>query len=344
MKIRNSNIELLRIILLGFLIFTHIGGYIIPGGTDKLPLSIAWINKISIISVDCFALITGYFMFGSSKTRVKKYSIWLALLLVFSLIAYTSILLPLGLWKFNYKNVMEILTFGSWNNWYLWSILGIYILGPLVSRGLETVKASTQISMAVFLFMFSIGLMWVNGWLKTEFVQIFGPGRFMWVFVVFFIGHTIAKTNNKWWLIWSGVVALICFIVWYVYFSLGNYNVYTNNMLAAGHASLSTLSMSIFVFSIFIRLNFKSKIINNLSKRMIYVYPLHHIFILVFRAKVSPHFNYYQIYFLAWIFIFSLTTILSIVISYPMDWSQKGVVKLESKLMKYLEGRKTKKI
>ncbi len=70
---RNSNIELLRILLLVFLIFTHVSNFIMKGGGGNLPLSLVWIEKISVISVTTFAIITGYFSINSKRLRAKKY-------------------------------------------------------------------------------------------------------------------------------------------------------------------------------------------------------------------------------------------------------------------------------
>ncbi len=337
---RNSNIELLRILLLMLLVFTHVATFIIPGGRSNLPLSIAWIDKISMISVNCFAIITGYFTFGSKKIRVKKYAYWLLLVCIFTFILYCIILIPLKLWGFSSRfnsteSWLGVLTFGSWNNWYLWASLGLYVLGPIFSWGLERIKTSTQISMLIFMIMFSVVLMALNHRFHTDFYQIFSRSGFQWIFIVFFLGHTIARTKNHYSWTWISVsFSMIFFIIWCVAFSRGTMRILKSPIFATEHGSLLTMFMACLVFALFLRIKFESKIINWLSKRMIFIYPMHHIFIIIFKNKLSIYFGYYETYFFSQFFIFSLTAALSIIISYPIEIMQKTMLNADAKICK----------
>ena len=219
-----------------------------------MPLNMVWIDKVSMISVDCFAIITGYFTFGTKKMRVKKYSYWLVLICLTTFLLYCSILLPLNLWDFNKVNVLGVLTFGTYNNWYLWAALGIYIFGPLISWGLERIKTSSQIGIMIFLIFFSIILMHINSKYYTSFANIFPGGgySFIWLFICFFVGHTIRRTNlHNSWMYLSGLLSLSLFIYWYVGYSKNWWEIITSKILITDHLSLITLSMAVFVFSIF---------------------------------------------------------------------------------------------
>lgn len=76
LKIRNSNLELLRIVSMILIIMHH---YAVHGGFDllntELDLNRIWIQILSIggkIGVNCFVLITGYFMINSKFKEVVK--------------------------------------------------------------------------------------------------------------------------------------------------------------------------------------------------------------------------------------------------------------------------------
>ena len=92
---RNSNIELLRIVCILFVIALHYNNTWIGGAINYVTgfnsVLLHFIESAAICAVNCFVLITGYFMVFSNKRKIKK-----PIDLLLKVVIYGSIMYILG--------------------------------------------------------------------------------------------------------------------------------------------------------------------------------------------------------------------------------------------------------
>lgn len=154
MKQRQSNIELLRIFAIFFVLIVHTG--IAAGGL--LP-SKAEINSSTIISelrialysvvvggVDIFVLISGWFGINVSKKGLGKYIYQVAFLLWGIYIVF----LVFGFADLSLDNIK--IAFGIFEGyWFVMAYLGLYILSPILNAFTETAgKREYQLVLIAF--------------------------------------------------------------------------------------------------------------------------------------------------------------------------------------------------
>ena len=131
---RESNVELLRIILMMMVITLHFN---IPSGhaielASNEPINLNILNileSFSICAVDTFVLITGYFNCKSTQSRMSKVISLLMQVAVYNLITY-SIKVAIGSATFSIGQLI-IHLFPS--NWYISIYIALYLLAPYIN-------------------------------------------------------------------------------------------------------------------------------------------------------------------------------------------------------------------
>lgn len=157
---RNSNLELLRIISMVMIVTLHI---ITQGGLifSINPLSFSYavmelFQAISYVSVNCYVLISGYFLINSKFKFSKIFKIWLQVL--FYSISIYIILLILNKIPFNLKELIRSmfpLTFGQY--WFATVYIILYIASPILNTIMRTMsEAQVRLWIFVMILLFSI--------------------------------------------------------------------------------------------------------------------------------------------------------------------------------------------
>lgn len=137
---RYSNFELLRVVSIFMVIFSHFfvnGGYIIK---DHASFYGALINSCNIgkIGVTCFVLISGYFLIDK-KFSLKKFvkllfQIWLYGILILAVGKFT------GIGIITTKYIWKSITPGFSLNWFAQAYLVLYILFPFINKLLKMIS------------------------------------------------------------------------------------------------------------------------------------------------------------------------------------------------------------
>lgn len=143
----NSTIELIRIIMLSFLIVTHWGVY--WHYNDWIDTSI--MHEISEFSVTTFAIITGAFAFK------KKSLLWKNISRIFFIIIM-SIILSTLVYQMTIQDPREGLIVGAMGgnySWYLFSILPVYAIFPLLKNWIN-LKRGLVLMILFFAIYFSL--------------------------------------------------------------------------------------------------------------------------------------------------------------------------------------------
>lgn len=156
-KDRDSNIELLRIVLMFMVVVLHL----VAHGCDFLKVNtgsyertskdflFSLLTSFTVIAVNCFVFISGYY---GIKFRVKSLMSFLLQGLFYSVTAY----LILGVWVFGLDiwSVSFLKSFFPVSNtewWFFNSYLGLYILAPIINKGTDSLTIYRLGGLAVIL-------------------------------------------------------------------------------------------------------------------------------------------------------------------------------------------------
>ncbi|MCP4337085.1 MAG: acyltransferase [Mycoplasma sp.] len=281
---RRSGIELLRIILLVCLVFYH--------AIDKeiylKDPTLYSIKSLSQISVDTFILITGYFSYGKTTFRAYKFYKWMIFVGIAVMILSMAFMIPVWskksiVW---WASLLPISLLTGDLNWYLISLLVIYIFSPLIAKPFSNLKRWHQTGI--------LSLLFVGTFLAviTRFAELPRLENYIWysrsvsstwLFVLFVFGMWLKELKFK------KTFLLIVSILGYGLLSTnialhftGNDDIikYSYGCLNITHKSLIVTFMSLSTFCIFNwYVNFDSKILSKTGKWFRLVYPVHFVFL-----------------------------------------------------------------
>lgn len=159
--LRQSNIELLRIIAMILIIAHHYsfhGGFSFP--PEPINLNRLWIQFILIggkVGVDLFVLISGYFLVSQSSIKADKIlKLWFQIF--FYSITIFIIFTILGLRSFSIKEFVKHLapvTFEQW--WFASTYFVLYLLVPYINKLLRSFSQKQYVHfLAVILVLWSV--------------------------------------------------------------------------------------------------------------------------------------------------------------------------------------------
>ncbi len=145
MKQRNSSMEILRIVAMFLIIFSHYGAHG-TGLTNDGSINgmiIAW-TKTGTIGVDIFVLLSGYYLINSNL-KIKKIFTLLFQVLFYSLglLAFCSIF---SIYDFSIKEIIFSVfptTFSLY--WFFTAYIVMYALSPFINKLLNSVSRGTHL-------------------------------------------------------------------------------------------------------------------------------------------------------------------------------------------------------
>lgn len=160
---RASNIELLRIIAMFFVVALHYigkGGMLLPYGDENFTFNngFFWlIEAYAYVAVNVYALIAGYFLVDAKFKIVRVVKIWLQV--IFYSAGIWMIMLLLGQVAADYQNAfwasMFLLPITSEHYWFARSYIFLCMLAPFLSvavRSMTRVQLKTCIIVLMMLF------------------------------------------------------------------------------------------------------------------------------------------------------------------------------------------------
>ncbi len=135
---RESNIELLRIVLMIMVITHHLILKVdSEGDCNKTTLLMA-LDSFAIIAVNCFVFISGYY---GIKFKIKTLISFVLQGVFYSVgiyVLYNVILSPQNFSLIDLGKRFFPLTFAVW--WFLSAFIGVYLLSPFINKGIEILK------------------------------------------------------------------------------------------------------------------------------------------------------------------------------------------------------------
>ena len=199
MMSRNVGLDLLRIIAMLMVILLHVLG---QGGILKSvpPLStsvaitkyaIAWIIEIgAYCAVNCYALLTGYNYFGKTPRYAKLFEFWLqiafytvGICILYSLLGHT---IHGKMWL----KVFFPVTSGVY--WYVSSYFCLFILIPIINKGLENIEEkSLKTLLCIGFVLVSV----LPTFFKLDPYCLKSGYSFAWLLLLFIIGGSLKKMD-----------------------------------------------------------------------------------------------------------------------------------------------------
>jgi surface polysaccharide O-acyltransferase-like enzyme len=163
---RNANYDLLRITATIAVIAIHVNWLYFAGSYEVYSGDISWIiqsliNIITRFSVPCFVMISGAYNLNNEANAGIKYfykktafRIFLPFAAVLLLEVIATILMNLVLHRDINSELNGIFTTGIYNSWYMYMLLGLYLLTPFI------VKLKTLLSWNTYRLFAVLMLVW----------------------------------------------------------------------------------------------------------------------------------------------------------------------------------------
>lgn len=155
-KMRNSNIELLRIIAIILVVFSHFcyhgAGHILPNmefGINRFILEAFTLGNIGIV---LFMLITGYFLIDSNKLNIEKILKLILQVLFYSVLIYIMLVL-LNFESFSIKNMIHSLLPITYKGyWFFTAYIILYLFHPYINKFLNGLKRKEYLNYIILMF------------------------------------------------------------------------------------------------------------------------------------------------------------------------------------------------
>ena len=287
--VRQSNIELLRLIAMLLIIVGHTP---LLSLLSKQPITDTPLTSfltfgfkgLTICSVDVFVLISGWFGIRYKGERLLSL---LFQTLFFSIIVYTTLALWKPLQYLNLDALSTIIMFHSDDYWFIKAYIGLYLFAPMLNKYIE---AATEKQLRIFLIIFYT-FQTIYGWLNLYGAHWFEGGFSMVSFCGLYILARYVRLYFKeerkyfWLTLYMSaglLIGLMCFVLALMDLNIyGRLLTYTNPLVVCE---------ALFVLLFFQNLNFKSKYINYLAASCLAMYLLHaHPLVLwpIFRATIN---------------------------------------------------------
>lgn len=283
--VRDSNIELLRIIAMFMILIRHAGFYAIGTPVDNTSLTegetlfLTCCECFCSVGVNVFILISGYFSIKYNARSVIKF--------IFQCLFYScGIYLTLyfaGIIKFSILGLSECLYLRK-INWFPKAYLCLFILAPILNKFVEHSNRNElkKILLAFFVFQTIFGCIsdathFISfGYSTISFIGLYLLGRYyrIYDFNIFHEDKNYSKILNGRWVNISIYLAIstVLSIVGYIFIVRGYYSAfYRLDAYCDPIVIISSLSL----FIAFTKFKFNSKFINTIAASCFAVYLFH---------------------------------------------------------------------
>ena len=282
-QLRNSNIELLRIVSMLMVVVLHFNNYGANTGIVNMPEvlteRLTWgflVESLCLVAVNCFVLISGYFSIKLKVRSLLKFYLQCFIIGLFSYLFYIGLSGGFSTWQsaeglFTMKILIERLlafTHNGW--WFVVSYVGLMLLSPLLNSAVDNM---TRKRFLHSLILFSIVILYLGWYQKVE-VTNYGNSliSFIWIYLLGrYIGkHVQIESIRKYrWLWLAGylisALALFGMIMLRYHFSIEmHYPLDYNNPFVV------VAAMMLLLF--FLSFSFRSKVINGIASSVFAAY------------------------------------------------------------------------
>lgn len=289
-KIRNVNFDILKLISMFSIVILHAlghGGVLSYEGNVVDGLQIWFLEALSISAVNCYVLISGYFLVKSKFKLKKVFKLWFEAF-VFGLLIFIF-LIGFKIIPFSFVNLLKTFTpLMSRQYWFVTVYVILYILSPYINILLENLsKEQFRNFLISILFIFSFVPTLFN---FSSFMDIYGGGTgISWFICLYCVGAYVRMYKNDFtkkniYLLLFAFFTLISFFIGIIPFFTENLQIHHLFVVASqyymNYCTIFVFLQSLFLFLWFLnikpKISFKvKKICSALSTISLGVYLLH---------------------------------------------------------------------
>ncbi len=308
-KVRNSSLELLRILCMILIVFHHYSGH---GGFDYSNFGLTF-NEIYIkimvlggkLACDIFILITGYFLIN------KKYNYNKIIKLVEKMTLY-GIIIFLIFYKFNIVNfslnnlIKSIIPFTA-DCWFVINYILLYLISPYLNSMLKKLDRKSYLKMITIIITIWSTIPTIVSVLNIHpklSLEVFGYSNIDTFLVMYIIGayirlHTVESNSKNIKNLIISISSSLVIIMFSVLITilgkhLGNKDVANSYSCLSSINSIFAVIAAIYIFKFFKNITFESKIVNFISSTTLGIYLIHDNFLVrgYIWSNVSPNTKY----------------------------------------------------
>lgn len=284
MKKRNLSLDMLRTISMLMIVLSHVIGH------GKVIDSLEWgninfilikaISALLIVKVDCFVLISGYFLCESNFKLKKAISLWFAAL--FWSLGLYLLLVVCNAEVFSIKNVIQsslILTQNRY--WFLTTYLLMFFMIPILNAAIKNMNQRQHMGSIGIFFLIYICLQNLFYWTDFAHSSADNPMFFMFLYTIAAYFRRYPIKNKYHWFIGYGLCCLWVFAweIFVEYFSVKFLGYKLGIHMFSANSSVCVVLASVFLFLGFMQIDIKniviSKLISVISPLTFGVYLIH---------------------------------------------------------------------
>ena len=271
MKERESNIELLRIISMFFILVVHAAGaslslpeHLHPVDLTNVSLmSKMAVESVSIIGVNCFVLISGFFGIRFKIKLLLKFC-FMCLFYLFGIALLFFIVFPD---KYTVADLIKSIVIFPFNDlWFIPAYIGLYVCTPVINTIIDNVSKSVLTAITIIVILINVILGWI---MKLDF-NPYGYTLSQMI-MLYLIGRSIALLNLKIYI--SQTVSVSGYVVATVLILFSC--MYISSRDAFAYNSPFVIIASVFFFIIFTHISLRSCRINTIASSAFAVYLIH---------------------------------------------------------------------
>lgn len=280
---RDSNFELLRILCMVFIIAEHMAKSMVIEsfwGNSISYYSLNFLKSFTIVAVNCYILISGYFGIHFKFGKLAKLSL---LVLFYSLLYLCINYLRCGSFEIR-SDIKYIFPITADLFWFVGSYYVLYFLSSTLNKLVSIINIKDHITILCLCFV--LFYLWPSIAYLFNFYQVigdagYGPVNFISLYLIGRFIRLYVKPNNAfprrsfWW--WGAYAISSCLLFAFqsfyssiLHFSFTSFFCYN---------TLFVLIASICLFMAFCELNIESKLINCLAKYCFSAYIIHYLFL-----------------------------------------------------------------
>lgn len=323
-KVRDSNIELLRLCLIFFVIILHYNGSTgnILSLTKNANFSVKYLVRICevfcLCSVNTFLIISGYFLSSKTKVNIRKVIDLFIVVIIFTFAAYI-LKIVFGISSVKIKSFLGCFIP---SNYYVYLYSAVFLLSPFLNLVIKLEKKTLNVFILIILTLFSIYptiLNFISNYIPQissegrSFISLNGNGggyTFVNFVLLYYIGAFI-KIND---FSLSFVKSIFLYFITSIMIFIGTF---INETHAYDYYNVLIIAQAVFLFLMFKRLHLKNKVINFIAKSVWGMFIIHFTvleIILKFVDIESICNNSIIIFLISSITIIILTFIISLVL------------------------------
>lgn len=259
---RQSNIELLRVIVMFMILLLHANIFTFgwPEGDTLTIVSRLSMESLTIIAVNVFVLITGYFGTSFKISRIAN----ILFQIIFTVFTLSLALIALGLFQFSsWKELIH--GFYFWNYWFLNSYLVLVVISPILNLAVNMMKQSSLRFLLIVMFVI-LSLFDGDFFISPPGIGANSGYSAIWFMFVYLLGRYLKRypaNFNLRSLVLVYLIGLIGSIILMLYCHDYGYN------------SPFILMQSIAFFLFFLKMDFTSKTINFIASSSLMVFLVH---------------------------------------------------------------------